>query len=86
MSPTATPTITFDQGIRCGGCGEILPDQEGIARDCECIRIELIVCWCPDAFLANGTAVDDCPSHGEHAQATQEAAAARGPWYGQPST
>jgi hypothetical protein len=76
--------ITFDRGVTCAGCGEVLPDQEGVARDCECVRLELIPCLCPDSFLDNGVAVDYCPSHGDNAHANAEAASARPPWYGQP--
>lgn len=80
----ATPALTFAQGVRCGGCGEALPDQEGVARDCECIRIELVSCHCPDANLRNGDFVDYCPKHGTDGPANEQPAADRGPWYGQP--
>ncbi len=80
------PFVTFVRGVRCGGCGEVLPDQEGIARDCECIRVELIDCECPDAFLERAVAVDYCPLHGTDGPANIAAAEARLPWYGQPAT
>lgn len=76
--------VTFAKGVRCGGCGEILPDQEGIARDCVCIRIDAIECVCPDAFIDSGSWVDECPKHGDDAQANEAAAEERRPVYGQP--
>ena len=79
-----TSAVTFVKGVRCGGCGDILPDQEGVARDCECARIEAIACACPGDFLDNGIAVEYCPRHGDEAQANEQAATNRGPWYGQP--
>ena len=81
----ATPALTFAQGVRCGGCGETLPDQEGVARDCECIRIEVIPCHCPDANLRSASFVDNCPKHGTDGPANEQAAVDRGPWYGQPT-
>jgi hypothetical protein len=77
--------ITFDKGVRCGGCGEILPDQEGIARDCLCIRLDAIECICPDANLEIGDFLDECPKHGTHAEANADAAEDATPWYGQPA-
>ena len=74
--------LTFTKGVRCGGCGELLPDQEGIARDCLCIRLDAIECICPDANLETASYLDNCPKHGTEAQANQAAAEARGPWYG----
>lgn len=77
--------LTFDRGVTCGGCGELLPDQEGIARDCACVRIEAIECICPDANLDNGTYLDECPKHGKDATANQAAAEDRTPWYAEAS-
>jgi hypothetical protein len=85
MSAT-TPTTTFAKDIRCGGCGETLPDQQDIASDCLCTRLAAISCLCPDAFRDNGTAVDYCPRDGKAAHANEQAAADRGPWYGQPGS
>jgi hypothetical protein len=76
---------TFIKGVRCGGCGERLPDQE-IARDCFCARLDAIECWCPDAFLDSGQAIDECPKHGTHAVDNAAAAEQRPPHYGQPKT
>ncbi len=78
-----TLNVTFLRGVRCGGCGEILPDQE-IASDCACTRIRLIDCLCPDAFRESGISVSYCPRHGDDAVANEEAAWARAPYYGQP--
>lgn len=75
-------TLTFTGGVRCGGCGEILPDQEGVARDCLCIRLDAVDCLCPDAFLDNGLSVDYCPRHGTSASSNEASAEERGPWYG----
>lgn len=77
-------TLSFVKGTRCGGCGEILPDQEGIARDCACIRTAGIECWCPDANIANGIPLATCPRDGEQGRANEVAAIERVPWYGQP--
>jgi hypothetical protein len=80
-------TLTFAKSVRCGGCGETLPDQEGVARDCLCIRLDAIECVCPDANLETASYLDNCPKHGTAAQANEAAAEARGPWYGgQPAT
>jgi hypothetical protein len=74
--------LTFTKGVRCGGCGEILPDQEGVARDCLCIRIDAIECVCPDANLETSFYLDYCPKHGIAAPTNEAAADDRGPWYG----
>jgi hypothetical protein len=82
--PSTELIVTFVKGVRCGGCGEILPDQE-IASGCLCARLRAIECLCPDAFRDNGLAVDYCPSDGKARQANEQAAERRGPWYGQPA-
>lgn len=80
--PISDLTLTFVKGVRCGGCGETLPDQEGVARDCLCIRLDAIECICPDLNLERGDYLDNCAKHGTEAPTNEAIAEERGPWYG----